>query len=80
VVRLVLREAMMLLGAGLVIGIGLALWAGQAAAKFLFGLKPNDLATFAAAAVLLGLTAAVAGYIPARRASAMDPMDALRVE
>ena len=39
VIRLVLREAMMLLAAGLVIGIGLALWAGQAAAKLLFGLK-----------------------------------------
>jgi predicted permease len=80
VIRLVLREAMMLLGAGLAIGIGLALWAGQAAAKLLFGLKPNDAATFAAAAVLLAITTAAAGYIPARRASAMDPMDALRME
>lgn len=80
VIRLVLREAMMLLAAGLAIGIGLALWAGQAAAKLLFGLKPNDAATFAAAAVLLAVAAAAAGYIPARRASGMDPMDALRVE
>ena len=45
VIRLVLREAMMLLAAGLAIGIGLALWAGQAATKLLFGLKPNDAAT-----------------------------------
>jgi predicted permease len=80
VVRLVLREAMMLLAAGLGIGIGLALWAGQAAAKLLFGLKSNDAATFAAAAVLLAIAAAAAGYIPARRASGMDPMDALRME
>jgi predicted permease len=80
VIRLVLREAMMLLAAGLVIGIGLALWAGQAAAKMLFGLKPNDAATFAAAAVLLAVAAAAAGYVPARRASGMDPMDALRME
>ncbi len=80
VIRLVLREAMMLLGAGLVIGIGLALWAGQAATKLLFGLKPNDAATFVAASVLLAVAAAAAGYVPARRASAMDPMDALRVE
>ncbi|MGD0773804.1 MAG: FtsX-like permease family protein [Candidatus Solibacter sp.] len=80
VIRLVLREAMMLLAAGLAIGIGLALWAGQAAAKLLFGLKPNDAATFAAAALLLAVTAAAAGYVPARRASAMDPMDALRME
>jgi predicted permease len=80
VIRLVLREAMMLLAAGLVIGIGLALWAGQAAAKMLFGLKPNDAATFVAASVLLALATAAAGYIPARRASGMDPMDALRME
>jgi ABC-type antimicrobial peptide transport system permease subunit len=46
----------------------------------LFGLKPNDAATFAAAAVLLAVAAAAAGYVPARRASGMDPMDALRME
>ena len=80
VVRLVLREAMMLLAAGLVIGVGLALWAGRAAATLLFGLKPNDAATFVVASVLLAVVAAAAGYVPARRASGMDPMDALRVE
>jgi len=80
VVRLVLREAMMLLAAGLVIGVGLALWAGRAAATLLFGLKPNDAVTFVVASVLLAVVAAAAGYIPARRASGMDPMDALRVE
>jgi predicted permease len=80
VIRLVLREAMMLLAAGLGIGIGLALWAGQAAAKLLFGLKANDATTFAAAALLLAVAAAAAAYVPARRASTMDPMDALRME
>jgi predicted permease len=80
VIRLVLREAMMLLAAGLVIGVGLALWLGRAAAKLLFGLKSNDAVTFVAAAVLLGVAAAAAAYVPARRASGMDPMDALRVE
>jgi predicted permease len=80
VIRLVLREAMILLAAGLGIGIGLALWAGQAASKMLFGLKPNDATTFVAASVLLAVAAAAAGYLPARRASAMDPMDALRTD
>jgi putative ABC transport system permease protein len=80
VVRLVLREAVMLVASGLVIGTGLALWAGRAAEKLLFGLKPNDALTFVAAAVLLAVVAAIAGYVPARRASRMDPMDALRVE
>jgi ABC-type antimicrobial peptide transport system permease subunit len=46
----------------------------------LFGLKPNDAATFVAASVLLAVATAAAGYIPARRASGMDPMDALRME
>jgi len=80
VVRLILREALMLLAAGLVIGIGLALWAGRAAATLLFGLKPNDTFTFIAASLLLAVVAAAAGYLPARRASTMDPMNALRTE
>ena len=80
VVRLVLREALLLLAAGLVIGAGLALWAGKVAATLLFGLKPNDLTTFAAATMLLAVVAVGAGYVPARRASQMDPMEALRVE
>jgi predicted permease len=80
VVRLVLREALLLLTAGLVIGTGLALWAGRAATALLFGLKPNDVATFVAAAILLAAVTVAAGYIPARRASRMDPMNALRVE
>jgi len=80
VVRLVLREALLLLAAGLVIGAGLALWAGKVATTLLFGLKPNDLTTFAAATVLLAVVAVGAGYVPARRASQMDPMEALRVE
>ncbi len=80
VVRLILREALMLLAAGLVIGIGLALWAGRAAATLLFGLKHNDAFTYIAASLLLAVVAAAAGYLPARRASTMDPMNALRQE
>src|SRR5260370_22180419 len=56
VIRLVLREAMMLLAAGLIIGIGLALWAGQAATKLVFGAKPNDAAPFVAAAAPLAVS------------------------
>jgi predicted permease len=80
VIRLVLREALALLLAGVVAGTALALWAGKAADKLLFGLKPNDATTFVAAAILLAIVAAAAGYVPAWRASRIDPMEALRVE
>jgi ABC-type antimicrobial peptide transport system permease subunit len=63
-----------------VIGTGLALWAGKAAEKLLFGLKPNDAVTFVASAILLAAVAVAAGYVPAYRASRMDPMNALRME
>jgi predicted permease len=80
VVRLVLREALVLVAVGIAIGAGLALWAGRAAEALLFGLKPNDAPTFIAASMLLAIVAVAASYVPAFRASRMDPMDALRTE
>ena len=80
VVRLVLREAAVLLILGLATGAGLSLWAGRAASSLLFGLKPNDLPTLIGAMVLLAVVALAASYQPARRASRLDPMDALRQE
>ncbi|HEY1497368.1 MAG TPA: ABC transporter permease [Candidatus Solibacter sp.] len=78
VVRLVLREALLLLAVGLVIGTGLALWAGRAAGALLFGLKPYDPPTLAMAILLLAAVALLASYWPAQRASRMEPMSALR--
>ncbi len=78
VVRLVLREAALLLAVGLVVGTGMALWAGRAAGALLFGLKPYDPTTFAFALTLLAPVALLASYIPALRASRMEPMSALR--
>lgn len=80
VVRMVLREAVLLLVAGMVIGLGLSLWAGQTAASLLYGLKPNDPVTLAAAGALLALVALLASYGPALRASRVEPMQALREE
>ena len=80
VIRLVLREAVLLLGLGLTAGIVLALWAGKAAATLLFGMQPNDAISLIAASTLLALIALVASYIPARRAARLDPMAALRNE
>jgi predicted permease len=80
VVRMVMRETGILIGAGLAIGVPIVLASGRYAASLLFGLKPHDSITLGAAVVLLFLVAALAGYLPARRASTVDPMSALRHE
>jgi ABC-type antimicrobial peptide transport system permease subunit len=58
----------------------LALWAGKATASMLFGLKPYDPISIAAAIALLAAVGIAASYIPARRAAALEPMAALRDE
>jgi putative ABC transport system permease protein len=78
VIGLVMREAAVLLVAGIVVGTGLSLWATRAARTLLFGLKPNDPATFVGAIALLALVALVASYAPALRAARVEPMQALR--
>ena len=80
VIRLVLREAALLLVVGLGVGALLALWAGRTAATLLFGLQPQDPATMAAAVALLAVVALASSYLPARRAAALEPMVALRDE
>ena len=80
VVHLVLREAMLLVGVGLAIGIPLALASGPVLHSFLFGLKSTDPFSLIAVVLLLGIVAALAGFIPARRAARVDPMVALRYE
>lgn len=80
IVTLVLRETLLLLSIGLTLGVGLALAASSAAASLLFGLKAYDAATLATAAAILGAIALAASYLPALRASKLNPMDALRNE
>jgi putative ABC transport system permease protein len=80
VVRMVLREAGVLLASGLLFGTALAIAAGRAAATLLFGLRPGDPATLAMAAGGLGLVAMLASYLPALRASRLEPTEALREE
>jgi len=80
VIRLVMKEAMLLLAVGLAAGIVLAFWAARAAATLLYGLKPYDPVSMLAAIVLLAVIALAASYAPARRAAALEPMTALRNE
>jgi predicted permease len=80
VVRMVLREASLLLCCGLAFGTVLSFWAGQAAAELLFGLQPHDATSMLSASVSLSIIALLASYLPARRAGLGDPMSALRSE
>jgi ABC-type antimicrobial peptide transport system permease subunit len=80
VVGLVLREASLLLLMGLAIGLPLALGLARMVQSQLFGVHFADPSILGGAAVILGLAAALAGYLPARRASRVDPMSALRYE
>ncbi|HYL93144.1 MAG TPA: ADOP family duplicated permease [Alphaproteobacteria bacterium] len=78
VLRLIMREAVVLLVIGLGLGTTSALLAAKAAGNLLFGLKTNDPATFIMAAASLTLVTLAAGYFPAHRATKVDPMVALR--
>jgi ABC-type antimicrobial peptide transport system permease subunit len=80
VIRLVLREAVLLLGIGLVAGAALSLWAGRAAAALLFGLQPYDTVSLVAASTLLAVIALLSSYVPARRAAGLNPIVTLRSE
>jgi putative ABC transport system permease protein len=80
VVRLILRHGLLMTLAGTLVGAAGALELTQSIGSLVFGMSASDPLTFAAVAALLLLVAAVASYVPARRASRMDPMRALRVE
>jgi hypothetical protein len=74
----VLADASRLVGVGLVLDGALALAAGPALRRLLFGVGPQDLATIAATSVALTVTALFAAYLPSRRAASVDPPIATR--
>jgi FtsX-like permease family len=80
VFRLVVGYGLRLSVAGIAIGLLAALELTQALKSMLVGVKPTDPATFIAMAVLFFLIAALASWMPARRAAALDPVEALREE
>jgi predicted permease len=79
-IRMVMRESMLLVVIGVIIGLGAALATTRFVSSLLYGLEPNDSATIALAALVMIAVAAVAGYLPARKASRVDPISALRCE
>ena len=80
VLALILRESMALVMAGVAIGLGIALAARRLVASLLFGLAATDAVTVLVAITVMVTVSAIAGFVPARRASRVDPMVALRYE
>ena len=80
VLRLVMRESMVLVLGGVLLGLVGAVAASRFVANLLFGLQPVDPMTMTGAVIVMVLLSAVAGYLPARRASQVDPIEALRYE
>ncbi|HLZ40494.1 MAG TPA: ABC transporter permease [Candidatus Sulfotelmatobacter sp.] len=80
VIWMVLRNALLLVGIGLAIGVPVALLGGRLMSTQLYGVRPYDPITLALAIAILGAFALLAGFIPARRAASIEPMQALRIE
>ena len=78
VLWMVLREVVLLAAVGLAISVPTALAASKLVESFLFGMKPNDPLALIGSVVTLVSAAVLAGYLPARNASRIDPMIALR--
>jgi ABC-type antimicrobial peptide transport system permease subunit len=80
IIRLVLLRVSLLVGLGVVVGAVGSLWASQFVASLLYGLTPRDPATLISAAIVLAAVAVLASWIPAWRASRIDPAVVLRNE
>jgi predicted permease len=78
VLRLVMRESMVLVVAGVIIGLAIALGVSRFVATLLYGLAATDTMTIVVSVAVMVAVAALAGFVPARRASRVDPMVALR--
>jgi putative ABC transport system permease protein len=80
ILAMIMARGSVLIAAGAVLGLGLALAASRLIASMLFEVKPHDAPTFLVVTLALGCIALLASYIPARRAARVDPMVALRYE
>jgi ABC-type antimicrobial peptide transport system permease subunit len=80
VVRMVLKQGLVLAGVGAAIGLGSAYGLTRLMTALLYGVSPTDPMTYGVVAVVLVGIALLASYLPARRAASVDPMEALRAE
>jgi ABC-type antimicrobial peptide transport system permease subunit len=80
ILGLVMKQGFWLTAIGAVAGLGAALGLTRLMASLLFGVQPTDAVTFVSVSALLAAVALIASYIPARRATQVDPMKALRYE
>jgi putative ABC transport system permease protein len=78
VIRLVMTRVSLLVAVGIVTGAAVSLWASRFVASLLYGIEPRDTVTLIAAALVLAFVAAVAGGLPAYRASRLDAAEVLR--
>jgi ABC-type antimicrobial peptide transport system permease subunit len=80
ILRLVMRDVVAVLAGGVIVGAGISLATTRLLQQLLFGLGPRDVVTMSAAIAVLSVVALIAGYLPARRATKVNPMTALRYE
>jgi predicted permease len=78
IIGLVLRQALWIVGPGLIVGLGAALAGARTLSAFLYGISPYDVLTFMVVSIVITAIAAIACLVPARRAARVDPLTALR--
>jgi putative ABC transport system permease protein len=78
ILAMILRDGTLLAGVGIALGVGVAFWLTRFLKALLFGIATTDVTTYAAVALLLAAVTLIASYVPARRATRVDPLVALR--